>query len=297
MKWRMGAWLTGILLFGALAPLSAAEGVLLVPRFERGERVHYRMHLTVETKSTLNSRGRALADEKPLQLAFDITWQVEVLEVEAGGSVALRSVIEALEFESSAATPRSPVTPEFVGKAVTYRLLSDGSVADIQAPEEWLEEGQPPAWLRTWLEQGTGTGKLPRRPLTPGETWREEREFEVPGLPRLRLVSESEYLRDEQVGEVPCASILTRFELSGAEQRQEKMPDGTPTRIESRVEGDGRSLSCYDHRNGRVLESTQSSREHIRLEIRRPPRRPAREAPPLVLESLTVTDSHLRVVD
>lgn len=286
-------------------PLGAAEGILLVPRFTPGERVRYRMQLTVETESTLNPSGTTLTREEPLRLAFDITWQVEILAppaaeraAEPPGAVRLRAVIEALQLESSRVTSPSALADDFVGKAVTYRLLPDGSVDSIQAPEEWLEDGQPSAWLRAWLAQGSGVSDgLPRHPVKPGEQWRAEREFEVPGLPRQRLVSESQYLRDESRGKPPCAVILARFELSGADRREVKSPDGTPAQVDTRVEGGGSRLSCYDHRTGRLRESSQTSRESIHLEIRRRPQKPSEASPPLVLESRTVTESHLQVVD
>ncbi|MBI2956716.1 MAG: hypothetical protein HYY26_05330 [Acidobacteria bacterium] len=274
---------------------SAAAGVLLVPRFAPGERVRYRMTLEVETTSNLQPLTPEAVSAAPLRLAFDITWQLEALEVEPDGAVRLRAVIEGMQFEASPGAHEVGVTRDFVGQAVSYRLRAEGQVDSIEAPEEWLEDGQPPAWLRAWLEGGSGSG-LPLKRVEPGESWRSEREFEVAGLPRQRLVAESTYLRDEHVGATPCASILTRFELSGSEKREEKAADGAPIAYESRVEGGGSRLSCYDLRNGRLLESTQSSRESVRLEIRRTGER-ASEVPPLVLDSQTTTESHVRRVD
>ncbi|MFQ5778092.1 MAG: hypothetical protein ACE5IP_08800, partial [Terriglobia bacterium] len=168
----------------------------------------------------------------------------------------------------------------------------------IEAPEEWLEDGQPAAWLRTWLKESTGAATgVPSHPVQPGEQWREEREFDVPGLPRQHLTAESQYLRNEEVNGRPCAAILTRFELKGAEVREEEAPGGVPVSYDSQVEGGGTRLSCYELRTGRLLESTQTSQEHIRVEIRWGQGKSDKPLTPTVLESRTTTESHLQVVE
>lgn len=297
--WLFGFGLSsvGLLLAGVMAPALAAQGMYLVPRFEAGQRLRYRMQLTVETESTLNPLGQAAASGTPLRLAIDMTWQMEALEVEPSGNVWLRAHIDALSIESSVPSARPSPVEEFTGKSVGYRLLADGRVDNIKAPPEWLDEGQPPAWLRTWLEQASGArAGQPAHPVVPGDHWQAEQEFEVPGLPRQRLTSESEYLRDEEVNGRACAAILTRFELAGADSHVPESAAGPQAAIERSVEGDGSRLSCYDHRTGLLLESSQKSREHIRLEIRdHSGKAPA--AAPTVLESRTSTESHLRVVD
>jgi hypothetical protein len=286
----------GLLLAAVVAPALAAEGVYLVPRFEAGQRLRYRMQLTVETESSLSPLGQAVTSGAPLRLAIDMTWEMEALEVEPSGNVRLRAHIEALTIESSVPTARPSPVEEFTGKSVGYRLLADGSVDTIEAPPEWLEDGQPPEWLRTWLEQASGAGaSQPAHPVVPGDHWQAEQEFEVPGLPRQRLTSESEYLRDEEVNGRACAAILTRFELAGADSHVPESAAGPQAAVERSVEGDGSRLSCYDHRSGLLLESSQKSREHIRLEIR--DHDGGATAAPTVLESRTTTESHLRVVD
>lgn len=291
------AGLVGVLLGGVSAGVSG-EGVLLAPRFVPGERVRYRLHLTVETESTLSPLQRPDSGEEGLRLAFDLTWQVEALAVEPTGAVSLRAAIESLQIESSPAGAWTGATEKYVGRVVTYKLLNDGTVEDIQAPEEWLEDGELPSWLRTWLQQGSGASAgLPPNPVVPGQQWSAEREFEVAGLPRQHLVSESTYVRDKQVGQTPCAVILTRFELTGADSHEEKTPGSGRATVERRVQGDGNRLSCYDHGSGRLLESSQTSREYIRLEIRQRLQRAAEQPPPVVVESRTSTESHLRVVN
>lgn len=285
------------LLLGLAAPAVAAEGVLLQPQFTPGETLRYRMHLTVETESALSPLGSAQGREEPLRLSFDITWQVETLAVEPGGAAQLRAVIEALTVESSRPLEGAPDTSSFVEKPVTYRLLPEGRVEDIVAPAEWLEDDQPAPWLQNWLEQSSGTGDVPARPLAPGETWKSEREVDSPGLPRQRLASESEYLRDEQHEGGACAAILTRFELKGADRREEKLGEAVTSVISRTVEGGGTRLSCYQHASGRLLESSQDSREQIRIEIRELAKDAAGARPPVILTATTTTESHLRQVD
>lgn len=285
------------LLLAAGISLAAESPLLPVPRFTPGERVRYRMHLEIESESSLKPGGEDAAGQAPVRLAIDLTWQVEALAVEPTGEARLRSLLEAIDIQSSA--PGARTIPEgFVGRAVTYRLLPDGLIDDIEAPKEWLQGGQPPPWLRNWLEQGSGAPSgLPAHGVKPGDQWSGERDFEIPGLPRQRLVSESEYLRDETFGETPCASVLTRFELSGRDTREETALDRTRTRIERRVEGGGTRLSCIDLRTGRLLESTQRSREQIWLSVRELSTKTAPARPPMVVESRTTSESHLRVVE
>jgi hypothetical protein len=122
------------------------------------------------------------------------------------------------------------------------------------------------------LEQGSGSpADVPGRAVSLGEVWRQERDFDVPGLPTQRLISESEYLRDEEVNGRPCASILTRFELAGDDTYVPEELAGS-TEIARQVEGGGSRLSCYDHRTGRLLQSSQQSRENIRIVILNQPR-------------------------
>jgi hypothetical protein len=271
--------------------------VLLVPRFEVGQHIRYRMQLSAETESALSPLGQTAQSGATVRLGVDMTWQMEVLEVEPSGNVRLRAHIEALSIESSNPTARPSPVEDFLGKSVSYRLLADGGVDSIEAPVEWLEDGQPPAWLQTWLDQASGArAAQPAGPIQPGDRWQGKREFEVPGLPRQRLTSESEYLRDEKFDGHTCAAILTRFELAGADSHVPESAAGSQAAIERSVKGEGNRLSCYDHRTGLLLESTQKSREHIRLEIREQGRKGAVPAPTL-LESHTRTESHLRVVD
>ena len=273
-----------------------AQGVLLVPRFAAGERVRYRMTLTVETYSRLEPIGTSATNADPLRVTFDIGWQLEALEAAPDGSALLRATIETLHIESSPPSPRPPATEGYVGKSIAYRATSDGRVEDIQAPPEWLEEGKPPAWLRSWLEQGSqSTGEVPRRPIQMGESWRDERDIEVEGLPRQRLRSESTYVRDEDVNGVPCAAVVTRFELGGAESREEGNPDGTRITMDSQAAGGGSRLSCYGLANGRLLESTQTTEESYRVGIRRGTEKSGGQ-PVMLLETRTKVQSHVRVV-
>lgn len=284
-----------------LAPqLPAEEGVLLAPRFAAGERVRYRMTLTVQTRSKLEPLGTSATDADPLRVAFDIVWQMEALSVEPEGSVQLRAIIESIQIESAPPPPRPVATDQFVGKAVTYRVTGDGRIESIQAPPEWLTEGRTPAWLRQWLEQGVAGGEVPREAIRPGESWTAERTVEVEGLPRQQVRSTSTYVRDERVGERSCAAIVTRLETTGTESRQEKSPDGTTAAVSSRIEGAGSRLSCYDLSNGHLLESTQTTEETYRLEVRRPPaagQKGSVSLPALRFESHTTIESHLRVVE
>lgn len=272
------------------------QGVLLAPRFIAGERVRYRMTVTVETYSRLEPIGTSATNADPLRVVFDIGWQLEALEAAPDGSASLRATIETLQIESSPPSPGPPATEGYVGKSIAYRATRDGRVEDIQAPPEWLEEGKPPAWLRPWLEQGSqSTGEVPRRPIQIGESWRDEREVEVEGLPRQRLRSESTYLRDEDVDGVPCAGVVTRFELGGAESREERNPDGTSMTMDSRAEGSGSRLSCYGLANGRLLQSTQTTEESYRVEVRRGTEKSGGQ-PVMLLETRTKVQSHVRVV-
>lgn len=293
-RWRGPAAGVALLFCLTATPLLKAEGVWLTPRLVAGEQVRYRMTLKVDTQLTLNPLERSPADDKPLRLQVDMTWKVETLAVEPDGATRLRAVIEALTMESSGRAAPAP-TEDFIGKAVSYRLRSDGRVDSVEAPDEWLEDGKPPAWLDTWLQQGSGVAsRPPARPLAPGDQWREERDIQVPGLPSQHLLAESEYLRDEAVAGKPCASVLTRFELRGADTAEPEAAPGTA--IDRRVEGGGSRLSCYDHQTGRLRQSSEKSKESIRLEIRDTSGR-GNAKPPVVLESTTTTESELRLVD
>lgn len=279
-----------------LAPSAVLSADLtLAPRFAADEELRYRMHLTLVTDSSLNPLGRALQSDQTLRLAIDMTWRVEVLEALAEGGARLRVIVEDLSLVTSGRPVPAPVE-DFIGKAATYRLGADGHVYDLVAPETWLREGRPPAWLQAWLEQASGSAAdVPDHPVSPGETWHQERSFDVQGLPTQSLVSESVYRRDEEANGRPCASILTRFELSGADTHFPEELTGS-AEIVRQVEGGGTRLSCYDHRSGRLLQSTQKSHEHIRIQIMNHPRR-ANDDPAAVLESTTTIESQLSLVE
>ncbi len=271
-------------------------GVLLVPRFEPGERVRYRMTLTVETYSRLEPIGTSATNAAPLRVAFDIGWELEALEAAPDGSASLRATIERLQVESSPPAPEPPAAEGYAGKTIAYRVTSDGRVEDIQAPPEWLEDGKPPRWVRSWLEQGSqSTGEVPRRPIRIGESWEGERDIEVEGLPRQRLRSVSTYVRDEEAEGRPCAAVLTRFELAGAESRVEESPGGARVTMDSRAEGSGSRLSCYDLSNGRLLDSTQTTEESYRVGVRRGTEKSGGQ-PVMLLDTRTKIESHLCVV-
>jgi hypothetical protein len=283
------------LLFLFVPSVVGPAQLTLVPQFSEGERVRYRMQLTVVTDSSMNPLGRALQSDQALRLSIDMTWQVEVLEAPSAGGAKLRAIIEDLSMETSGRRAPAPVE-DFIGKPVTYRLGPDGHVSDVESPPEWLEEGRSPAWLQTWLEQGSGSPADVRvRPVSPGEAWHHERDFDVPGLPTQHLVSESEYLRDEELNGRSCASILTRFELAGADTHSPDELAGS-AEIDRLVEGGGSRLSCYDHRSGRLLQSSQKSREHIRIAIMDAPRR-GEDEPRALLESTTTTESQLNLLE
>jgi hypothetical protein len=295
------AGLAALLACVSLLPVRAQETpaqpapVLLAPRFTPGEQVRYRMTLTVATRSRLEPIGTSATNADPLRVVFDIGWVLEVVEAAPDGSAELRAIIESAQVESSPPAPEPPKTEGFVGKSVAYRVTREGRIEDVQAPTEWLEEGKPPAWLRSWLEQGSqSTGEVPRRPIQMGESWRDERDIEVAGLPRQRLRSVSTYVRNQEVNGIPCASVLTRLEVGGAESRQERNPDGALFVLDSRAEGGGSRLSCYDLGNGRLLESMQTTEESYRVGVRRGT---AKDGQPLMLlDTHTRIESHVRLV-
>lgn len=299
MSQRATGWRAcAVLLLSAAAPLAAQEGARLVPRFTAGESVRYWLQLTVETESGLTPPGQASASQSTARASFDMTWRLDVLAAEPDGAAELRATIEALQVETVPPPPTEVSPTDFVNKTIAYRLRPDGRVENVRAPDEWLENGQLPAWLQGWLEQVSGAGSgLPQKPVRPGEHWTEEREIDVPGLPRQRLKAESVYLRDEQVGATPCAAVLTRFELAGSDSSEDKSPESGAPRVDRRVEGGGSRWSCYDLRSGRVLESTQSSQELFRLELKHAPAKPSEAGSSFVLDTRARTESHLRVVD
>ena len=286
-----------LLWLGVAFPAASAEGFRPVPRFNTGETVRYRMNLTLTVESLLGPESDPVANEQTWRRAVDITWRIELVGAEPDGSTRLRAVIEALEVEPPVWSERFQ-REDYVGQAVGYRLRPDGRVEDIQVPAAWSEGGNSPAWLGAWLDLSRGSeSALPGHPLQPGDRWKSTHARDVPGLPRQRETSESEYLRDEVRGEVPCAAILTRFTTSGNDTRGEAGPDRSRTRTERQLEGEGDRLACYDLQNGRVVESTQRSHEQFRLRVRDISR--DRKAAPLslVLETRTQFESHLRVVD
>jgi hypothetical protein len=255
------------------------------------------MRLSVEGESSLGAPGASPLSQSVARSSYELVWALTALEAEPDGSVRLRAVIESLSFETTPPV-EAPPSQDFTGKPVTYRLYPDGRVDEVEAPAEWLEDGQPPAWLRTWLEQNSrAEGTPPPQPVELGARWSAEREFQTPGFPLQRLKAESAYLRNEQVGSRPCALVLTRFEVFGRETREEAMPGRSAASVESRIEGGGSRLSCYDLENGRVLESTQTGREHYRLAIRSRGQQSGETGAPLVLESRGLTELYLRAVD
>jgi len=292
----LGCLLATFVSFASLGEAQDRSGALLVPRFAAGERVRYWMTMTVETQSRLEPSSPSAADAGAVRVVFDVGWQLEALEAAADGSATLRATIETLRMEASPPSTPLPATEGYVGKPIVYRITPDGRVEDIQAPPEWLEGGQPPAWLQSWLERGSQSpGEVPRRPIQVGESWRDERDLEVEGLPRQRLSSESTYQRNEDVNGVPCALVTTRFELHGAESREDRTDAAAPVTMDSRVEGSGNRLSCFDLANGRLLESTQTAEESYRVAIRRGAAK-AGGQPAMLLESRTKTVARLRVV-
>ena len=281
---------------GAALAAGPGEGFRPVPSFSPGEAVRYRMNLTMTLESSLGPEDDPAASEQSWRRAVDLTWRIEFVTREPDGSTRLRAVIEALEIEPPEWSERVQLA-DFVGQAVSYRLSPDGRVEDVQAPAAWSEEGTSPPWLGAWLDLSPGSQPgLPARPLKPGDRWKSTRSREVPGLPRQRETAEAEYLRDEMRGEVACAAILTRFTTSGSDKQEETGPDRSRTRTERHLEGEGDRLACYDLRTGRVVESTQRSREQLRLRVHDIPR-DRRAASPLVLETRMKLESHLRVVD
>lgn len=272
--------------------LSAADGISLKPRFAPGDTVRYEMQLAVTTKSVLKAAAVGEGEGRPVRLDILMTWRVETLAVEPDGDVRFRAVIERLEM-GGAERPASAPVEDFIGKPISYRLRSDGHIDEIVAPPDWLENGQSPAWLQTWLEQGTGLpGGLPDHPLTPGDTWRAERDIQVPGLPSQHLISDSQYVQDEEANRRPCASVTTQFELRGADTT--KPEDTAGVVVERRVNGNGTRLSCFDLETGRLLRSSQKSDEAIHLGIGDPTRK---GETPTVVESTTTTESELRLLE
>lgn len=272
--------------------LPAADGISLKPRFIPGDTVHYEMQLAVTTESVLKAAATGEGQGQPVKLNILMTWQVETLAVEPDGDVRFRAVIEKLEMQGGERPAAAPVE-DFIGKPISYRLRSDGHIDEIVAPPEWLENRQSPAWLQTWLEQGTGLpGGLPDHPLTPGDAWRAERDIQVPGLPSQHLISDSQYVQDEEANGRPCASVTTQFELRGADTT--KPEDTAGVVVARRVEGNGTRLSCFDLQTGRLLRSSQKSEETIHLGIGDPTRK---DETPTVVESTTTTESRLRVLE
>jgi hypothetical protein len=289
----------GLLLACSLCALARAqEGLRLVPRFEPGERLRYQLTLTVATESSMTPPGAAVPATSSGRARFDIVWSLEALGVAPDGATEIRAVIHSLQVESAPERPANFNPEDFIGKPLRYQQRPDGSVENLQAPAEWLENGRPPDWLRAWLEQSGGQPReLPDKPVRPGERWAHTRDLEVPGLPKQRLQSESVYLRDEQIGEKPCASVLTRFTLEGSEATEEELPEGGRTGVARQVTGGGSRLACYDLRNGRLLESTQTSHEEFRFELTRTAAKPAGAQPSFALTARTTAEIHLRVLD
>jgi len=287
------------LLMCLTSALSAASagGFRPVPSFSPGEVVRYRMNLTILIESSVGPEDDPAASERSLRGAVDLTWRVEAVAQESDGSTRLRAVIEALGLEPPEwAGQLRPA--DIVGQIVSYRLDPDGRVDDIQLPASWSQDGNAPSWLGAWLDLSPGgQSGLPADPLKPGDRWTSTRSRETPGLPRQQETSESEYLRDEVRGGVPCASLLTRYTTYGADAQEEVGRDGGRMRTERLLEGEGDLLVCHDLANGRVVESTLRSRELLRLRVHDISHDRRQPGPALVLETRTQRESYLRVVD
>ena len=281
--------LASVVLLTAL--LAAQEVTPPAARFARGERLRYQMDLKVDSETRMAPLGGEFSDAEPKRLAFTLNWTLEAMVVQSDGSVRLRATIERFAVESS--RPLATLNPaQYEGRAVSYTLRADGSVTNVEMPEEWLEEGKLPAWLDTWLTQSSSSGALPPG-AQPGDRWSAERTLTVPALPPLRLKTESSYLQDESFRGVACAAVLTRLSLENAAPGRETLAAGTTVR--SQVRGYGHSINCYALSNGRLLDSMQTSQEDILMEIERVQvgQRPLR----LLLRAHMTTESYLRVTE
>ncbi len=286
--WGIQVWASVALLTTLLA---AQEVTPPAARFAPGERLRYQMDLKVNSETRMAPLGEEFSDAAPTRLAFTLTWTLEALAVEPDGSVRLQATIERFAVESS--RPRAALNPaNYEGRAVSYTLRADGSVTDVEAPEEWLEEGKLSAWFQTWLTQSSSSEALPPG-AQPGDRWSAERTLTVPGLPPLRLKTESSYLQDESFRDTACAAVLTHVRLENAD------PDANiltaQTILRSQVRGYGHSINCYALSNGRLLDSMQTGQEDILMEIERVQigQRPVR----LLLRAHMTTESYLCITE
>jgi hypothetical protein len=296
-RWRRLLLVALLAFLAAASPAGSAEGFRPVPKFSPGEAVRYRMNVTLLVESTVGPEDDPAAGGQSSRRALDLIWRIESVSQEADGSTHLRAVIEAMSLEpqewAELAQPE-----DFVGKSINYRLRPDGTVDDIQFSASSSQRADAPAWLAAWLDLGPESYPgQPDRPLKPGDRWTSTRAREIPGLPRQRETSESEYLRDEYRGAIPCAAILTRYTRSGGDSREETVVGGGRTRTERRVEGEGERLTCHELATGRAIESTSRSREVLRIRVQDISRDRSHTGTPLVLETRTELESHLRVVN
>jgi len=292
MKLSVGRGLWVLLSATLLAAfLAGQEATPPTARFAPSERLRYQMDLKVDSETRIAPLGEEFPDTEPTRLAFTLTWTLEALAVEPEGAVHLRATIEHFRVESS--RPLATLNPaEYEGRAVSYTLRADGSVTNVETPKEWLEEGKLPAWLQTWLTQTSGSAALPPG-AQPGDHWAAERTLTVPALPRLRLKTESTYLRDESFRGVACAAVLTRLSLENAAPGAQTPV--TETTVRTQVRGYGHSINCYALSNGRLLDSMQTSQEDLLMEIERV----QGEQPPLrlLLHARTTAESYLRIIE
>lgn len=272
---RRGRRRARVAMVGALAILLTAGGSFLMTRprgpdvalafdFREGTTYRYRMSMSVD------GTVEAPLVEMPMVGELSETVAYHVVSVEPDGTATIDVSVEDVE----GAFAGQPV-PETTDLEVRMRVAPDGGLLEV--------DGTPvPAAMQQAWSDPTGSGGLPGmqsfpllpdRPVGPGDEWVKDIDQPLPfGQGSVRLHSENEFVRYEDVGEIRAAVIesdisspidwtidLTEFadfaDRVGGERVTAEEFKGLPTSISYEGEVEQEQTTWLDPNRGEVLRS------------------------------------------
>ena len=270
----------------------APRRILLVPRFQAGQSLHYQFDLRTTTVS--HSTGPIANPEaaSALNLIVSALVRLDVVSVTGAGERSAGQVRLRTTYEKSAATSHSDAYDpdqddlekryrDLEGHSFEFTVEPDGKVADVRGLDAAVADPASRRLVEGWLSGIAQGAALPPDGIAIGQKWSMERPNDMAPLAGLVWRTDSTYVRDEPCRAIPnaaeisggqeiCAIIETKFQIDNRHVPRDPTPEEfrrNSLRTSGTWSGSADSLNAISRRTGFVVSVSQNGTEEMDVTI------------------------------
>jgi hypothetical protein len=264
--------LTVLLTFASLP--SARADTVLRWKFKPGETLRYVMHQKMVQKGEVGPAPITVTMNQTAEMSWAVT------SVDSDGVASLTQTFTRMRIKMESPqgimmdydtaseeepqgflTMMAPVFDAMVNKPISMKVDPRGNASDVQIPQAMVDswkkvpgmEQMGDMFSDEFMEKMSGLGAIPEKAVSPGDTWTDVTEGDLPMIGKMKVETMYEYLGSENRD----GKQLEKIRVT---QKMDISPGEKPVGIVMKIgEHDSTGITYFDNAAGRFAENQSKS--------------------------------------